>query len=234
MQVTLLDFSVEKEVNRMWVAARTCYSDKTPQELWKEALKTPLTKKTKLLEKIIESKHGSVIEHTYFTFLISGVSRAMATQYFRHRLQSLDQQSQRYCAVKEMFDYVTPDSITRNTDTEFIFDRTMNYLYNAYNNLIKVGIPAEDARAVLPNAICTNFVATLNLRQLIHICNERLCLQAQKEIRGMVAEMSKLVTNKMRFLRPYLQPKCEALGFCPETKQRSCGRHKTKEEINNA
>ena len=132
MKAELVDFSVEKEVNRMWVAARTCYSKKTPQELWQEALKTPLAKKTKLLEKIIESRHGSVIEHTYFTFLISGVSRAMATQYFRHRLQSLDQQSQRYCAVTEMFDYVTPDSIKNNMEAKQCFERTMETLYDTY------------------------------------------------------------------------------------------------------
>lgn len=234
MQVTLLDFDAEKEINKMWVAARTCYSDKTPQELWEEAQETLLTKKIELLKKIIDSKHGSVIEHTYFTFLVSGVSRAMTVQYFRHRLQSLDQQSQRYCTTKKMFDYVTPDSIKNNMEAKLCFERTMNNLYDAYTFFTNLGILAEDARAVLPNAICTNFVATLNLRQLIHIAEERKCVQAQKEIREMVTEMCQLVIKKMNFLQPYLQPKCEGLGYCPESKKRSCGRRKTKEEINNA
>lgn len=229
MKVDLVDFNGESALNKMWVAARTCYSAKTPQELWQEAQKTSQKKKVALIEKVLDSRHGSVIEHPYFTFLVSGVSRAMTVQYFRHRLQSLDQQSQRYCAVKEMFDYVTPKSIETNMEAKLCFERTMNTLYDVYTLFSNLGIPAEDARAVLPNAICTNFVATLNLRQLIHICNERLCNMAQSEIQQLVLKMREQVLKEMPYLIKYLQPKCEMLGFCPETPERSCGRRKTKD-----
>ena len=135
MKINLVDFNGESAINKMWVAARTCYSDKTPQELWEEALKTPQEKKIKLVTKILDSRHGSVIEHPYFTFLVSGVSRALATQYFRHRLQSLDQQSQRYCVVKNMFDYVVPQSIEKNMEAKDCFIRTMNnFLYFCGSN----------------------------------------------------------------------------------------------------
>ena len=65
---------------------------------------------------------------------------------------------------------------------------------------------------------------TCNLRELIHICNERLCANAQKEIRELVRQMSFEVSLIMPFLEEFLQPKCEKIGYCPEFK--SCGRKK--------
>lgn len=65
---------------------------------------------------------------------------------------------------------------------------------------------------------------SLNIRELIHICNERLCANAQKEIRELVRQMSFEVSLIMPFLEEFLQPKCEKIGYCPEFK--SCGRKK--------
>ncbi len=38
--------------------------------------------------------------------------------------------------------------------------------------MTEAGIPAEDARFVLPNAAASSMVASLNLRELIHIANK--------------------------------------------------------------
>jgi thymidylate synthase (FAD) len=46
-----------------------------------------------------------------------------------------------------------------------------------------------------------------NLRELIHIANERLCTKAQWEIREVVAEMVKRVHPNLRFM---LVPKCKS------------------------
>ena len=98
----------------------------------------------------------------------------------------------------------------------------MQQAYESYTELINRGVKPEDARAVLPNACCTNMVITLNLRSLIHLCNERLCTRAQLEIRQLVQLMVKEVLKENEWLKPYLQPKCESLGYCPEYK--GCGR----------
>ena len=58
-----------------------------------------------------------------------------------------------------------------------------------YLEFTEAGIPAEDARAVLPNAASTSIVASLNLREMIHLANLRLCTRAQYEIRSMVKMM---------------------------------------------
>jgi len=55
----------------------------------------------KLIGSVIESGHGSTIEHVVFTFAISGVSRTLSHQLVRHRAGvAFDQQSQRYVTYK--------------------------------------------------------------------------------------------------------------------------------------
>jgi thymidylate synthase (FAD) len=67
--------------------------------------------------------------------------------------------------------------------------------------------PKEDARYILPNACATSLYLSCNLRELIHICNERLCSKAQWEIRELVQEMVKLVDPELKFM---LVPKCKS------------------------
>ena len=91
-----------------------------------------------------------------------------------------------------------------------------------YQEFVESGIPAEDARAVLPNAAASSMVASLNLREMIHLANLRLCSRAQYEIRTLVKGMCDELVKVELWLKPYLVPKCEHLGFCDEDK--SCGR----------
>ena len=72
-------------------------------------------------------------------------------------------------------------------------------------------------------------VASLNLRELIHIANIRLCSRAQYEIRDVVKKMCDELTKEEPWLKKYLVPKCEALGYCDEDK--SCGRKIAKSEL---
>ena len=51
-----------------------------------------------------------------------------------------------------------------------------------------------------------------------------------EEIRTMVREMAEKVTKELPFLKKYLVPKCEMLGYCNEPK-RSCGRKKLRSEV---
>lgn len=231
MNVSLFNFNPEEQITKMWVACRTCYSAKTPQELAEEAKTVPTQEKLKLINAVLSSRHLSTCEHINFTFMISGVSRALAMQFLRHRHQSPSMQSQRYCTVKEQFDYVTPKTIQNNAELKEGFDLAMHSLYSVYNILVNAGIPAEDARYLLPNAITTNLTVTLNARELQTIAHERLCTTAQWEIRELVSNMVKLITKELPFLKGYLVPKCDMLGYCPESEKRSCGRRKTKKSI---
>jgi thymidylate synthase (FAD) len=137
-------------------------------------------------------------------------------------------QSQRYCEFKEDFEYITPDSIKKNFECLEGYVKVMKTLADCYRVFINSGIPAEDARYLLPNAASTNLTVTLNVRQLMHIAHERCCTSAQWEIRNLVNKMVEAVVKELPFLKTYLVPKCEWLGYCTESKEKSCGRKKTK------
>lgn len=243
MKVTLLPLDKQEVINKLYVACRTCYNAGTPNDMWKEIatedalvssdiIPFNLEKRIKLLKHVLDSQHLSVLEHCNITFLVSGVSRALTHQLVRHRHCSYSQQSQRYVEFKGgVFEYVTPKSIEKYSDILVEYETHMRQISQLYTKMTEAGIPAEDARMILPNACCTNIAISMNLRELMHICNERLCTCAQDEIRAMVREMAKLVSKELPFMKPYLVPKCEKLGYCNESPKRSCGRKKTRDIV---
>lgn len=214
----------------VYTGARTCYNAGSPIDMWEEVDGVPDGKKENLISKVFESGHLSTSEHAYFTFAIEGISRACSHQLVRHRHCSFSQQSQRYCTFQEdKLNYVIPAKIKNNPKALNIFQNTINIISKAYADLLELDIPAEDSRAILPNATKTNIVVSMNLRELIHLCNERLCTRAQGEIRQLVKEMVKEVVKGEEWLKPYLVAKCEQHGICFEHK--SCGRKSTLEEF---
>jgi thymidylate synthase (FAD) len=155
----------------------------------------------KMVEHLYKNGHHSVMEHIYFTFKIEGISRACSHQLVRHRMCSFTQRSQRYCSESD-FKYVAPPSIGDNNS----FDVMMSCIMEDYEELLEFA-PQEDARYILPNACCTDLYLSCNLRELIHICNERLCSRSQWEIREVVKKMVELVEPELQFM---LVPKCKS------------------------
>ena len=222
MKVKLFNDTKEL-IDIIYTAARTCYFEGSPIDMYDNAWRLEREKKIKLIEDCIKRNHLSVLEHAQLTFGISGISRACSHQLVRHRHCSFSQQSQRYVNLKDKAEYVTPESLKNN----LLFDKTLRDITTCYEVLIEIGIKPEDARAILPNACCTNLVMSCNLRELFHICNERLCAKAQSEIRAVVKAMKDEVIYQLPFLIPYLQPKCEKFGYCTESK--TCGRKANKD-----
>lgn len=188
----------------------------------------------KIVRGCIRSGHQSVLEHCTFTFKIEGISRACSHQLVRHRIASYSQQSQRY---------VTYDDLewTLEANRPDLRDEIAQYCdesLKGYKNMVDKGVPAEEARAVLPNATPTTIYVTMNLRALMHFCNERMCRRAQYEIRkvaeGMKWEIRYAETisaEEKMILETLLVPKCEAgpVHACPEAK--GCGRCKPLKEF---
>jgi thymidylate synthase (FAD) len=163
----------------------------------------------KLVKHLYKNGHHSVFEHIYFTFKIEGISRACSHQLVRHRMCSFTQRSQRYCN-EQGFDYVTPLSIEFTKHYSGVlhaYSDTMEIITDGYEYLVKKDISKEDARYVLPNACSTDLYLSCNLRELIHIANERLCSKAQWEIRELVKRMVELVDKELQFM---LVPKCKS------------------------
>ena len=192
-------------------AARLCYSDSSIEQL----LEQSPGQAAKLLQKIIELGHYSVLEHASFTFGIEGVSRACSHQLVRHRLASFSQQSQRYVAHDQPFETIIPESIREHQPLQDRLDVHMQKTHELYRDLLAAGIPAEDARFVLPNAASTKLVMTMNARELHHFFTLRCCRRAQWEIQDMAKAMLRLVRQASPLLFAEAGPGC-LNGPCPE------------------
>ena len=225
-QVLILDSHFAVRI--MYTAARTCYSKDSPIDIFYHTASKPVDEMLKLIHKVLSVGHLSTAEHFSFNILIEGVSRSLTHQLVRHRLASYSQQSQRYCKLEDGFKYDIPDSISNNHELKDSFQQAMCTLSDLYDVMISQGIKAEDARALLPNACLSNIVVSCNFRQLMHICNERLCTCSQTEIRKLFNEITKQFVEQCPWAKPYLVPKCEVLGYCNELPGRGCGRKPLK------
>ena len=207
----------------IYTACRTCYSELEPQDIFDRATSGQVAtdKQQDLIRRVIESGHGSTIEHIVFTFAISGVTRTLSHQLVRHRAGvAFDQQSQRYLNYKRP-SYMVPGSLVdAPADIRDRFTAEMDDSLAFYGEMLEAGIPGEDARFVMPNATRTNLIMTANLRALIHMSGLRLCTMAQWEIRRLFQLVRHEVFSVSPFLGSFLAPKCVPLGYCDEDRNR--------------
>lgn len=175
------------------------------------------TEADRLFRMIVRSGHTSTLEHLSFTFAVEGVSRALLAQLTRHRVGfSYSVQSQRYVRFGSNdrsggFDYVVPETVTNAKKGVAIeeedgtigimsattgFEDFMSYAQKMYDALREAGVPAEDARAVLPQAAACNLVMTANLRAILEFYSKRKPGKgAQAEIASFAEELRKAVVE---------------------------------------
>jgi len=203
----------------IYTACRTCYSELEPQEIFRRAVDGEIdqAKMQKLISGVIESGHGSTIEHVVFSFGISGVSRTLSHQLVRHRAGvAFDQQSQRYVKFKGAATMLPATIEEGDPDLRRRYEEQVDGALGLYGDMLGAGVPGEDARFVFPNATRTNLVMTTNLRALIHMSGLRLCTMAQWEIRRLFQLIRHEIFAVSPFLGSFLAPKCVPLGYCDE------------------
>jgi flavin-dependent thymidylate synthase len=124
-------------------------------------------------------------EFVDFMFMIEGVTRAFTHQLVRQRTAVYAQESLRF-AVKRGFasEVAVPPSVVGNENAESFWNQTVRAIEKAYEGLIHSGIPAEDARGLLPHCVTTRVIYKTNLRGLLEHAGNRLCTQAQFEWRS--------------------------------------------------
>ena len=210
MNVKLIGYSPNPEKIPA-MAAKLTHSITKPEDLEK----TPINELNSILKHVINLGHTSVIEHTSFTFAVSDVSRSLTHQLVRHRIASYAQQSQRYVNLIKP-NYVIPPKIASNKNMKKAYQDTMNIIWNQYNKLLEMGIPAEDSRYVLPNAACTNIMVTMNARSLLNFFELRCCLHAQWEIRKLANMMLKELKKFAPIIFKNAGPTCKSKGVCTE------------------
>lgn len=177
-------------------------------------------KQETLIRRLLDHGHFGPFEHPHASFAVKGISRSCLAQVTRHRHATFDVQSMRYVA----FDDVDPadvhegemvvvppsagdpDWVGRNQQSgpvddetaqrrEELFRETVADAFAAYQELLELGMPPEDARFVLPIGTKVNMVMTVNARMLMHIADMRAAADAQWEIRGMTEQILDLAAD---------------------------------------
>lgn len=156
------------------------------------------------LENIKESRHGSVLEHSVWNFIITGVSRSFTHELVRHRIGfGYSQLSQRY-VDESVADFIEPACIAEDPKLHGIWQSAVTQTQEAYIKLVeglqKKFAAVEDktlrrkmarqaARSVLPNATETKIFVTANARALRHFIEQRCNEHAETEIREVAAQV---------------------------------------------
>ncbi|MBK1663904.1 thymidylate synthase (FAD) [Rhodospirillum rubrum] len=177
---------------------------------------------------ILDSGHGSVLEHVSVSFAVTGVSRALTHELIRHRAgTAVSQESQRYVDAKSV-NFVVPPLLVAEIDrlkasgatseadalcAEFLTDcesalgryKRWQESFRAQVEALGVSEPTlikkranEAARCILPNATETRLVWTMNLRSARHVVELRGHRDADLEIR----RLSCLLARKMKEVAP--------------------------------
>jgi len=138
-------------------------------------------------------------------FMIEGVTRSFTHQLVRQRTAVYAQESLRF-AVKRGFAHeaaLPPHIVPGPASDEPAFKiwcDTMLAIEEAYEKLIGLGIPAEDARSILPHCVTTRVIYKTNLRGLLEHAGNRLCTQAQFEWRSVFLGIIKAIKTKQGYM----------------------------------
>jgi len=149
------------------------------------------------IQEWIKMGHESVIEHASATFYIKA-SRVLTHELVRHRLASYSQRSQRYVKESEPRYIIPPEleSTANKKNRHSVFQKAMKDAWVAYKKLLDLGVKAEIARYVLPNACETQIVMTMNFRELRHFIKLRTSERALPEMRAVANEVLRIMKEQ--------------------------------------
>ncbi len=163
------------------------------------------------LERLLSVGHGSVLEHTGWSFIITGVSRSFTHELVRHRAGfGYSQLSQRY-VDESVADFVEPECIAEDGELHEIWRSAVEHAQDAYVKLVSglertfAGVEDQTlrrkmarqaARSVLPNATETKIFVTANARALRHFIELRANEHAETEIRKVASRMCRILQQE--------------------------------------
>lgn len=167
-------------------------------------------KDLKLLSYLAKHRHTSPFEHASISFRVK-VPLFVARQWMRHRTQSFNEISRRYTSAD--IDFFVPKELrkqhksNRQASEGSVDDPNLIALYDAqltralatYEHLIAEGVCREQARAILPQAMYTEFIVTANLLNWLKFIELRDHEGAQAEI----IEAARAVRSILETLYPH-------------------------------
>ena len=157
-----------------------------------------------------KNKHKSTLEHLYYNFHISGISRALLQELARHRIASLSVKSTRY-TLKEL---KTEDQFN-DFHNELDYDRASKYVvWTGVHNvditiffaledlrsLLAEGISNDKAKYALPEAYKTELAWSINARSLQNFLELRTNKAALWEIRELAYAIFEALPEDHKYL----------------------------------
>lgn len=182
---------------------------------WYKSVGVLEAKTRSFIEKQLSRGHYGPMEHSQITFAVKGVPVFTERQLIRHRHLTFDVQSMRYADFSDA-PYTVPKSMTdpdhfsreqglseisdeNRERARALYKEEMERSFEKYEELLELGIPKEDARALLGLGTEVNLTVSGNARTFLHLLDMRRKANAQRNIR----EMSEAMLDELFDWCPY-------------------------------
>ena len=175
-----------------------------------------------VLRFLFKAEHSSVVEHAVISFRVLGASRSWLAQITRHRMGSFTSSSQHYQDYTDYPFVVNANQLNSSKDLPYL-QKAFGDSMRKYVFLQQQGVPKEEARQVLPNAMAVNLIWTVNARSLYNFMRLRMCLRNVAEIRIFSDKVLSLVQEWWPEYAEVLGPPCFVDGECNQGFM-SCGK----------
>ena len=202
----------------LWVCSdgiRTCWNSRSNSD-------TPELYNSELCENIVigekdkalidrvgnKNKHSSTLEHLYYNFHITDISRACLQEISRHRIASLSVKSTRY-TLKELKNEDQFNSFPEEKEraSKYLIwtgnhnvDITTFFALEELRILLKSGISNDIAKYALPEAYKTELAWSINARSLQNFLFLRTDKAALWEIRNLAKEVYDALPEEHKYL----------------------------------
>jgi len=180
--------------------ARVSRSEKTLEELRRQAREN-VEKARRSNESIVyEMGHASIAEHAFFNIDIEDVSRLVLEELEKHRLASYTEKSQRY--VKLDSDWHLPAEWEPQREK---LEQLHRKAVDLYRDMLSGGIAGEDARYYLPLAVTGQVGLSCNARTAEHMML-RLSASPLAEARELAKMLHRHLVPVVPSLIRYVEP----------------------------
>jgi flavin-dependent thymidylate synthase len=206
MKVELIDFTGIGRDDQMWHAADVMIFTKQTRLNLSSGLMSQIkgwgiSKKEEELQYMAKTIKSSW-EFVDVTFLLSGISRAVAQQITRTRTASYAMQSMRVTNASELG--VVEGRKLEGNQLE-AYRTAVDSARQSYKELVEMGVALEDARGILPLNTECNIVCKYNFRSVTDLIKARKSLRAQGEYGEIVRKMESLILEVWPWATPFFE-----------------------------
>jgi flavin-dependent thymidylate synthase len=210
MKVTLINYTPDALETLLFTKSTRLKMSTTGIE---EIKAWPAEKKQAELDYMLGTIQSSW-EFVDYIFLIEGVTRAFTHQLVRHRAgTSFAQQAQRAVDMRD-FEYITTGKLKDGPLGAIAYHRAMSDIKDAYDEMMEYGVPAQDARGVLPTNIATNICFKANLRTIHDMGLKRMCVKAQGEFQDVFRALKEEIVKVHPWAEQMIKVQCAWDGTC--------------------